>query len=168
MTFTKVYTLAFLKRNDALLLGLKTRGLGEGFWNGFGGKVENKESVFQGAEREIKEECNLHVRHLKQIGIIRYEENGNPEVSIVHIFTCSNFYGNPQPSEEMNPIKWYPFEKIPYDKMWPDAKMWYSYMLAEKFFYGIVYYNSEGQIVNKIIKVFDSIDKVLHYSNHQA
>lgn len=165
MTFTKVYTLAFIKRNDAVLLGLKTRGLGEGFWNGFGGKVEKKETVHQAAVREIKEECNLNVKQLTHLGIVRYEEDGNPQASVVHIFTCSNFYGTAQASEEMNPLKWYPFTNIPYDNMWADAKVWHPYMLAEKFFYGLVHYNSEGQIVDNVIREFDSIDKVLQYSD---
>lgn len=164
MTFTKVYTLAFIKRNDNVLLGLKTRGLGVGFWNGFGGKVENKETVYQGAIREIKEECDLNVKQLRHIGVVRYEEDGNPQVSVVHIFTCCNFYGTPQPSEEMNPIKWYPFADIPYENMWPDSKIWYPYMLAEKYFYGLVRYNTQGCIVENVVSEFESIDKVLQCS----
>lgn len=164
MTFSKIYTLAFIKRNDAVLLGLKTRGLGEGYWNGFGGKVEKKETVHEGVEREIKEECNLHVKHLKHIGVIRYEEDGNPQASVVHIFTCSTFHGTAQPSEEMNPIKWFSITNIPYEDMWPDSKVWYPYMFAEKFFYGLIRYNSEGQIVDNVIREFDSIDKVLQCS----
>jgi 8-oxo-dGTP diphosphatase/2-hydroxy-dATP diphosphatase len=45
MPVGKIFTLVFLKRNSSVLLGLKTRGLGEGLWNGFGGKVEENETV---------------------------------------------------------------------------------------------------------------------------
>lgn len=51
----KPFTLVFVKNenggNPQILLGLKMRGLDEGLWNGFGGKVENHESILDGARR---------------------------------------------------------------------------------------------------------------------
>ena len=47
----KVYTLVFLNQNEQVLLGLKKRGFGEGRWNGFGGKVEEGETIFEAAKR---------------------------------------------------------------------------------------------------------------------
>jgi len=38
---------------------MKKRGFGVGKWNGFGGKVENGETVFDGAMRELQEECSI-------------------------------------------------------------------------------------------------------------
>ena len=44
----------------SVLLGMKKRGFGVGKWNGFGGKVENgKTVVFDGAMRELQEECSI-------------------------------------------------------------------------------------------------------------
>ena len=43
----------------SVLLGMKKRGFGVGKWNGFGGKVENGETVFDGAMRELQEECSI-------------------------------------------------------------------------------------------------------------
>jgi hypothetical protein len=34
-----------LSKNNQLLLGVKKRGFGEGWWNGFGGKVHKGESI---------------------------------------------------------------------------------------------------------------------------
>ena len=37
-----------------MLLGQKKRGFGEGYYNGFGGKVEPGETVAQAAAREVR------------------------------------------------------------------------------------------------------------------
>lgn len=51
----KLYTLIFVKekkeKNEKILLGLKKKGLDQGLWNGFGGKVEKNESILEGALR---------------------------------------------------------------------------------------------------------------------
>lgn len=48
---SKLYTLIVVKKNDQVLLGYKKRGLGVDKWNGFGGKVEEGESIDDGALR---------------------------------------------------------------------------------------------------------------------
>jgi 8-oxo-dGTP diphosphatase/2-hydroxy-dATP diphosphatase len=45
MASKKVLTLAFISKGEDLLLGMKKRGLGEGRWNGFGGKVHSGKKV---------------------------------------------------------------------------------------------------------------------------
>ncbi|KAK5640755.1 hypothetical protein RI129_009302 [Pyrocoelia pectoralis] len=159
----KVYTLIFVKKHNEVLLGLKVRGFGVGLWNGFGGKVETGESIHEGAKRELKEESNLNVNSLEHVGIITYE--GDPCQSVVHVFTTYNTAGQLKVSEEMNPITWYKFNDIPYQKMWPDAKLWYPYMLQDKYFVAVIKYIgakiSETFITpcdaNKIQTVFKSM-----------
>lgn len=47
----KVMTLTMILKNDEVLLGMKNRGIGEGKWNGFGGKVEANETIDDAAKR---------------------------------------------------------------------------------------------------------------------
>lgn len=47
-----------LSSDGKLLLGRKLRGFGEGFWNGFGGKVGHGESIVEAAVREVRWEDN--------------------------------------------------------------------------------------------------------------
>lgn len=47
----KLFTLTLILKENEILLGMKNRGLGEGKWNGFGGKVEPNESIDDGAKR---------------------------------------------------------------------------------------------------------------------
>ena len=50
----KVCTLVYLLDNDRILLGLKKRGIGEGKWNGFGGKVHiNDQSMTAWGEESL-------------------------------------------------------------------------------------------------------------------
>ena len=51
MVANKVLTLAFVRDESQILLGLKKRGFGMGRWNGFGGKVELWETIAAGARR---------------------------------------------------------------------------------------------------------------------
>ena len=47
----KLYSLVVLRDGNRVLLGLKKRGFGVGRWNGFGGKLEKKETPLQSAQR---------------------------------------------------------------------------------------------------------------------
>jgi len=49
----KIYTLVVLHNESCVLLGLKKRGFGKGKWNGFGGKVEEGETIAQAAMRYL-------------------------------------------------------------------------------------------------------------------
>ena len=63
MTKTKLYTLAFIRNGDNILLGMKKRGFGVGRWNGFGGKVNSDETILEAAKRSDIEKA-LHSRVL--------------------------------------------------------------------------------------------------------
>lgn len=47
----KIMTLTMILKNNEVLLGMKNRGIGEGKWNGFGGKVEPNETIDDAAKR---------------------------------------------------------------------------------------------------------------------
>lgn len=56
-----IYTLAFIKRGDKLLMLNRNYKPWMGSWNGVGGKRENNEDVLTTIIREIKEETNITV-----------------------------------------------------------------------------------------------------------
>jgi ADP-ribose pyrophosphatase YjhB (NUDIX family) len=51
--------LTIVERDGRLLLGLKKRGFGTGYYNGFGGKVEVGETIQQAAYREVRAACTV-------------------------------------------------------------------------------------------------------------
>lgn len=155
-----IYSLVFVKQNSNILLGLKKRGLGVGKWNGFGGKVENNESLLEAALRELKEESFLTAKTLKQIGVLVYEVSHRSRVDIVHVFTTNDFTGTPAESDEMSP-KWFEVKNIPFENMWPDSKLWYPYILNDKYFVAHVIYKNDNDITHDDIKEHESLSSAL-------
>ncbi|MCX6765358.1 MAG: NUDIX domain-containing protein [Candidatus Moranbacteria bacterium] len=79
-TLKKILTLCVVHQGDQILLGMKKRGFGKGYWNGFGGKVHSGESIEETAMREIKEEVGIVPESLEKHGILNFEFEGNPEI----------------------------------------------------------------------------------------
>ena len=68
----KVLTLLMIVRDGRVLLGLKKRGFGEGFLNGFGGKVEPGETVDEAALRELREEAGISALDATRRGVLTF------------------------------------------------------------------------------------------------
>ncbi|XP_032115703.1 7,8-dihydro-8-oxoguanine triphosphatase isoform X1 [Sapajus apella] len=51
MGASRLYTLVLVLQPQRVLLGMKKRGFGAGRWNGFGGKVQEGETIEEGAKR---------------------------------------------------------------------------------------------------------------------
>jgi 8-oxo-dGTP diphosphatase/2-hydroxy-dATP diphosphatase len=141
MPRTKLLTLVLIYNRTHVLLGMKKRGFGVGRWNGFGGKVQEGESLENAARRELLEEANVTVSSLEEIGVLTFEFVGEPDLMEVHVFKSQQYEGQPQESEEMRP-QWFDQNCIPYKEMWPDDILWYPLFLAGKKFKG--YFKFEG------------------------
>jgi len=148
----KILTLCMVLRNDKVLLGMKKRGFGVGRWNGFGGKIEEGESIEQGALRELEEEVGIKALDIKKVGILDFSFENEPKILEVHIFKVTDFIGEPIESEEMKP-DWFSFETIPFDQMWSDDKYWFPYLLNNKLFKGAFLFDkpSDSEYSAKII-----------------
>jgi 8-oxo-dGTP pyrophosphatase MutT (NUDIX family) len=111
---------------------MKKRGFGEGMWNGFGGKVEVGESVIEAAMREVMEEVGLTVVKMKESGVLEFTFKDEPSLELeVHVFVVTAYTGIPLETDEMH-SKWFTFNDIPYDTMWPDDKHWLPFVLDGK------------------------------------
>ncbi|MCK9393709.1 MAG: 8-oxo-dGTP diphosphatase [Candidatus Paceibacterota bacterium] len=150
----KVFTLCFIKKNNKILLGMKKRGFGEGKWNGFGGKVEDGESIEDGAKREFEEECGLRVSQLKEVGIINFNFLDSGQELEVHIFVVENYSGKVIETEEMFP-KWFDFNDIPFDNMWLDDPFWLPMFLDDKHFKGVFVFKNQDKIDNYELSVIE-------------
>lgn len=92
MSTEKEYTLVFCRRNNEedqreILLGMKKRGFGAGRWNGFGGKIEEGESVDEAAKRELTEECSLVANTLQRRGYIVFNMLESKKIMKVNVFS---------------------------------------------------------------------------------
>ncbi len=149
----KVLTLCVIKKDSRLLLGMKKRGFGAGVWNGFGGKVEAGETIEQAAMREVQEEVGIVPSGLKPVGVITFTFESDPKIMEVHIFSVTDFTGEPIETEEMRP-KWFALNDIPYDTMWPDDRFWLPMFLAGKSFTGEFHFDrpSDPDYTAKILR----------------
>ncbi|CAO3662462.1 unnamed protein product [Umbelopsis ramanniana] len=137
ITGKKQLTLIFVldESNNKILLGMKKRGFGHGKFNGFGGKVEQGETILQGAHRELEEEAFVTTPELTRVGLLLFTFEGDPIALEVHVFSTNTYNGEPKESEEMKP-EWFLYDSIPYDTMWPDDRYWLPIMLEGKHFIG--------------------------------
>ncbi len=131
----KLLTLCFPLRDGKILLGMKKRGFGSGWWNGFGGKVEPNETIEQAAVREVHEESGITGGNLQKHGVIEFTFAHDPKILEVHVFKLTDFDGTPIESDEMEP-RWFEISEIPYDDMWSDDKYWLPLLLEGKMFRG--------------------------------
>lgn len=79
------FTLLLPVKGMRVLLGMKKRGLGEGKWNGFGGKIERNESTTEAAKREFWEETGVHVAGIEKRGRLTFLGTGAEVVSSISV-----------------------------------------------------------------------------------
>lgn len=131
----KILTLCVPVDNRKVLLGMKKRGFGVGLWNGFGGKVEDGESIEEAAMRELQEEVGISDGSLSKAGVLEFSFDSEDKVLEVHIFRLTNFTDTSTESEEMKP-EWFSFDSIPLSQMWSSDTYWLPLFLDNKTFEG--------------------------------
>lgn len=119
-------TLCILRQDNKILLAIKKRGFGEGKWNGYGGKLNEEESLEDALAREVKEEST--------VTLSLYEKRGEmiftfPDIiRHVYIYEGMGWKGEPSETEEMRP-QWFTFDEIPFSNMWVSDTGWFPYFL---------------------------------------
>ena len=148
----KILTLCLTKEEGMLLLGMKKRGFGEGRWNGFGGKVEEGETIIEAAIREMKEESGLMVKDLEEVGVVNFNFLDTGKILEVHIFNVLSYGGSIMETEEMSP-KWFNLDEIPFADMWPDDIYWMPLFLKGNKFKGEFVFENNDKILSHKIEI---------------
>ena len=110
---------------------MKKRGFGANWWNGVGGKPDGEETIEQTTVRECQEEIGVTPLSFRDVAVLDFvfpEDKGDWNQR-VHVYICDQWQGDPSETEEMAP-KWFKLSDIPYDKMWPDDRIWLPEVLA--------------------------------------
>ncbi|HVY73059.1 MAG TPA: NUDIX domain-containing protein [Candidatus Paceibacterota bacterium] len=133
----RLVSLLFIVDGDKVLLGKKKerpgKTFGAGYWNGFGGGVEEGETIEESACRETLEECGLTVKpeDLKKVAHINFEFAEKPDYNHdAHVFVTQKFSGEPTETEEMAPA-WHDINNLPLSEMWPADVHWVPLVLSQ-------------------------------------
>lgn len=147
----KLLTLVIPHIDGRLLLGKKLRGFGEGYFNGFGGKVEPGETIEASARRELLEEAHIEADAMEHAGVLHFVFDDKPLPWEVHVFRVTRFRGAPAASDEMEP-RWFAPEDVPYQHMWADDMFWYPLFLAGKLFRGTFHFKDTHTLVEHTLE----------------
>lgn len=153
----KIATVVLPVKDDKVWLGMKTRNIGKDCWNGFGGGVENRETVPVCAIRELKEESSLRAKQkdLEKVAIIDFyneKVDGSVYVSRVHFFIVrkwyrlhffftKDFFGSPKETRDKGMITptLFDCDDLP-KKMMPADREFFPLILNGKKIIGRAYY----------------------------
>ncbi len=138
-------TVCFPVRENEILLAKKTRKIGAGCWNGYGGGPDEGESLRDAAVRELFEECGLVASpdDLLKIAIMEFHNtktDGSVFVARVHFYTLSVWSGNYRATEEMSDPTWFSKDNLPLDQMMPADRVFVPVALSGKKITGSAHY----------------------------
>ncbi|MFN8440965.1 MAG: 8-oxo-dGTP diphosphatase [Caldilineaceae bacterium] len=122
------------KPPNQVLLALKKRGFGMGKITGVGGKIEAGETAAHSAIRELVEEIGITVAlaDLQERGVIDFLFPFKPSWNMrSYLFVVEAWQGSPSESDEVAP-HFYPFDQIPFERMWADARHWLPPLLQNQ------------------------------------
>lgn len=118
----KKTTILFPVHNDKVILGMKKLGFGVGWWNGFGGKLNQGETYEDAAIRETQEEAGIVIKSLLHVASLHFYFNNQLRV-VSKAYISRDFEGNGVETDEMSP-QTFDIDELPYDTMWPADKLW--------------------------------------------
>lgn len=147
----KVMTEVLAVKDSKVLLGRrKKNGFGQGKWLGFGGKLEEGESIEEAMIRECYEEAKISITKYEKRGVLTYHYINDPDME-VHYFEAIEYEGEPTESDEME-VGWFEISAIPYDNMWPNDRYWLPKFLNKEWFSGDFWFDKEYQITKHTFK----------------
>lgn len=165
----KKYTLCLVLKQNKILLGMKKKGFGKGYYNGFGGKVEANEKILDAAKRELYEESGLIATKIKKTGKIFFNFSNSMEGIEGTVFKIEEFEGTPIETDEMVPQWFFCPEKIdcdtitelhknlPFKSMWEDDLFWIPYFLRNLYFLCFFELDNQNKLLSMKILLKDKI-----------
>lgn len=146
-------TLLLMVKEGKVLLALKKRGFGAGYWNGVGGKIEPGETIEQALVRECQEEIEVTPKDYNKVALLDFEGGADKDQwgLKIHAYICTDWEGEPTETEEMAP-RWYKIADIPYKDMWEDDPHWLPIVLAGQSVIGNFKFDENDHLTNWDVK----------------
>jgi 8-oxo-dGTP diphosphatase len=136
--------IVFVRKDDHILLIRKKRGLGGGKINGPGGRLEDGESYLEAAVRETEEEVGLTPLHLRQVADLSFVFTDGYSL-YGEVFLGDAYSGRLVETDEAAPF-WCPLDRIPYEEMWADDRLWLPHVLDGAYVSGRFIFDGERML----------------------
>ena len=132
-------TLCYLEKDNCYLMlyrNKKKNDENRDKWIGIGGKLQEGESPFDCAKREIKEESGLTVNSLFYRGIVTFVSDIYG-TEYMHLFTSRDFTGEINDACDEGELVWVEKKKIPTLNIWEGDKIFLDLLKTEKDFFSL-------------------------------
>jgi 8-oxo-dGTP diphosphatase len=126
----------------------KKRGLGAGKINGVGGRLEPGELPLTGILREAREELGIVLLDPIKRGELHFQFLDGYSLFCT-VFVALRFLGKPVETEEAVPI-WFDRERLPFEEMWEDDRLWLRQMLDGESFSGFFVFDGEKMVSQRV------------------
>lgn len=144
-------TLMFIRQDDRFLMIEKKRGLGAGYFNAAGGRMELGETPLECAVREIQEELCITPLDPAHAGTVMFQFTDGHSIH-GEVFIATQFQGTPTETDEAVPI-WFSIDEIPYHNMWADDPVWIPKLIAGEKFHGRFVFEDKTMLDHELLPV---------------
>ncbi len=145
-----IATDCYLRRAGQICLALKQMKIGAGRYNGYGGKIDEKEKIRDAAARELLEESGVRAssERLQRVGDITFHQASVPEWR-VHFFMVWDWKDEPRAvePEKMGPPEWFDINHLPFSKLMPADVHYLPRLLAGECLRGKIFYNADATVL---------------------
>ena len=142
-------TLMFIRQGDQVLLIDKKRGLGAGYFNAPGGRLEAGETWMECAVRETQEELCITPLDPVHAGTLMFQFIDGSSIHC-EVYTATKFEGTPTETDEAVP-HWFSIHALPWYNMWEDDPIWYPKLFASEKFIGRFTFDHKTMLDHKLM-----------------
>lgn len=130
-------TVSLLVKERKVVLAKKTRKIGAGCWNGYGGGIEIGETIIGSAGRELFDESEVETipENFEKVAIMDYHNtntDGTSFICRVHFYIVRDWKGEPKESDEMANPKYFDVDNLPFDDMMPADRLLFPLIFSGK------------------------------------
>ena len=147
-------TLCYIEKDGAYLMIhriKKKNDMNKDKWLGVGGKLEEGESPFDCARREIKEETGLTVGKLRYHGIITFVSDLYG-TEYMHLFSATEYEGEIDYDCDEGRLEWVKKEEVPALPIWEGDKIFFKLMESEERFFSLTLRYKGDRLVSHTIE----------------
>ena len=132
-------TLCYIEKDGAYLMLhriKKSNDMNKDKWIGVGGKLEDGETPFECARREIREECGVTVNSLSYRGIITFVSDLYG-TEYMHLFTSDSYTGEIDYDCDEGRLEWVEKDQICDLPIWEGDKIFFNLINTETRFFSL-------------------------------